>query len=150
MIMKVKDIKIKDEFKQTRPSRAKIAMCEEYFKAHGGLDREIIVDENGYLIDGYIGYLVLIRNNAETVNALLPSQAKKTFVFGRHDNTGKEYVWVVPRRKQNMKIIVGDRILVKTKYGMKPVTVTRVEISVDPPVPLKIKPFIKLLPKTNE
>lgn len=150
MITKVKDIKIKDEFKQTRPSRAKIEACEEYFKTHGTLDREIIIDENGCLIDGYIGYLILTKNNVETVETLLPSQAKKTFVFGRHSDTGKEYVWIVPRRKHNMKIAIGDKILVKTKYGVKPVNVTRVEIAVDPPVSFKIKPFIKLLPKTTE
>lgn len=56
--MKVKDIKIKDSFLKTQPSRQKMKEKWFFYREIGRLESDIIVDKNGYLVDGYTSYLI--------------------------------------------------------------------------------------------
>ena len=56
--MKFKDIKIKDSFKKTQPSRQKMKNYWFYYRQTGELHSDIVVDREGYLLDGYTSYLI--------------------------------------------------------------------------------------------
>ncbi len=146
--MKISDIKIQDDFKISIPSNRKLQKCREYFRKHGTIDREIVVNKNGYLIDGYIGYLVLLENGIEDVKVVSINQKYKNktiYIFGCHAN-GKEYVWRLPKKiKSDDNIVVGSKILVHTKFGIKRITVTRIETLYYPPVSMPVKKVIRCL-----
>lgn len=146
--MKISDIKIKDNFKATTPSERKLQECRKYFNEHGTIDRDIIVNNNGYLLDGYIGYLVLKENGVDDVEVILINQNyvnKTVYVFGCHSGNGKEYVWRIPKKVKADKIIVGSNILVQTKFGVKTIKVTRVETLCYSPVMMPVKKVIRCL-----
>lgn len=56
--LSIDDIVIPDRFKKTMPSQYKIAQRMHALRTSGSFDREIIVDENNILLDGYTVYLV--------------------------------------------------------------------------------------------
>ena len=147
--MKISDIKIQDDFKISIPSNRKLQKCREYFKKYGTIDREIVVNKNDYLVDGYIGYLVLLENGIEDVEVVSTNQNhvnKKVYVFGCHDGNDKEYVWRMPKKvKVDDNIVVGSKILVHTKFGIKTITVTRIETLYYPPVSMPVKKVIRCL-----
>ena len=146
--MKISDIKIQENFKTTTPSSRKLRECREYFKKHGIIDREIVVNKNGYLLDGYIGYLVLKENGVKDVEVVFTNKnhANKTiYVFGCHRDNGKEYVWRMPKKVKADNIVVGSNILVQTRFGIKSVTVTRIESLYSPPVAVPVKRVIRCL-----
>ena len=57
----------------------------------------------------------------------------------------KEYVWRVPTSWTGWEndLLPGDRILVNTKYGVKPVIITRIEWRDECPVNMRIKKVYK-------
>lgn len=146
--MKIADIKIQKRFKNTPPADWKLEQCRDYYKQHGELDREIVVNTNGFLVDGYVGYLVLLENNVEDAEVVFSNQAsinKKTYVFGKHNGSDKEYVWRATRKAKADNIHVGSEVLVQTKFGIRTVTVTRIESSFMPPVATLVKRVIRCL-----
>lgn len=147
--MKVSNIKIKPSFSRTNPSLEKLNVCRKYFKDNGKLDSKIVVNQKNYLIDGYIRYLVLIENDVDEIDVVRkkPSnnQTEKVYVYGYHSNSDKEYVWKVPKGLSTNNIFVGGKVLVNTRFGLKPITVTRVEKSINPPSPLPIKRVVRCL-----
>ena len=52
------DIKITKYFKQKPPNPEKIKTCYAFYRYHKRLDRDLVVDANKCLVDGYVGYLV--------------------------------------------------------------------------------------------
>ena len=64
-MMKLSDIKIKQSYLETIPSKEKMDECRKYWKTHSSQDRYIVVDHDDLLIDGYIQYLILKENNIE-------------------------------------------------------------------------------------
>ena len=146
--MKMSDIKIQDNFKISIPSNRKLQKCREYFKKHGTIDREIVLNKNGYLIDGYIGYLVLLENGIEDVEVVYINENyvnKTVYVFGCHSGNNKEYVWRVPKKVKVDNIVVGSNVLVRTRFGIKTITVTRIETLCCPPVSIPVKKVIRCL-----
>lgn len=146
--MKISDIKIQENFKAATSSDKKLQECREYFKKHGTIDRKIVVNKNGYLLDGYIGYLVLMENGVEDVEVVSTNQNyvnKIIYVFGCHGGNGKEYVWRMPKKVKADNIAVGSNILVQTRFGIKTVTVTRIETLYSPPVATPVKRVIRCL-----
>lgn len=106
--MKLSDIKIRDSFKQTLPNQSKLDDCRDYFKRHGCIDRELVLNKFGYLIDGYVGYLVLLENGVAETDVVVRSgqhststyrNSDTTYVFGYHTVSGKEYVWRLSKNK---------------------------------------------------
>lgn len=64
----VKDIKIKDEFLKTPPSKKKMAQKWKYYRETGKLSSPIIIDEKFYLIDGYTSYLIAVADGIKNVD----------------------------------------------------------------------------------
>lgn len=153
VLMKVSDIGIKKAFKRTEPREEKMKFCREFYKNNGYIDKPIIVDGRGVLIDGYIRYLVLRENNVNEVNVVVRGDISsrqpntKIYVFGKHQMNGKEYCWVVNNNTSNMEFLkIGNKAIVKTSHGKEKITITRVEKSIFPPyTQKKVKGVIKCL-----
>lgn len=159
-MIKLSDIKIKESFANSAPSEEKMNECREFWRYEGEQDRPIILDGNGYLIDGYVMYLVLIEHKEEYAKVAYKKKHNRqyekllkieptykntptTYIFGTHPNSNytKEFVWRVPASWGNWadNIEVGDTVLCQTKFGFSPVIVNRVEVLDKPPVEMRIK-----------
>ena len=56
--MKLNKIKIKESFKKTQPAEWKMNLRWEYYRKTGELHSPIVINERGYLVDGYTSYLI--------------------------------------------------------------------------------------------
>ena len=126
MKMKLSEIKIPADFENSIPNTYKYNKCERYYNDNNKQDRYLVVNENNYLIDGYIMYLVLKNNGAEygdvrivTLNGrkytdkqrkhygkLIPTDKNDiykrkptTYVYGIHYKgfNHKTYMWRIPQ-----------------------------------------------------
>lgn len=93
-----------------------------------------LIYKNGYLVDGYIRYLIMKRNGAKTIRTVYKGQPGALIkgVHINYDGIGtKEYIWRVPRVKGWRKFInnlqIGDAVLCVTKKCVKPVKVTEIQ-----------------------
>ncbi len=77
----IDDINIKGNFKRDLPKKDKIAARYSFYKKTGGFDREILIDENNNLIDGYTTYLICKMVGIEKVRAL---RIKVSFTLMEH------------------------------------------------------------------
>lgn len=79
-IVNIKDINITDKFKATMPGVQKFRDKYYYFKHTGRFANDIVLDEQGNLVDGYCSYLlakafditeieVIVRENEYTEEA---------------------------------------------------------------------------------
>ena len=155
--MKLADIIISEAFRERPPAESKMDVCREYFREYGKLDRSIVVSHEGVLIDGYIGYLVLLENgvkeyDVQTSEISLYRESKDyhntstTYVYGQHGNKKGEYVWrVTPKTKFSEHLAVGGRAMVDTKQGFKVITITNIKTLNEPPVKGAVKKVIKCL-----
>ena len=134
MQMNIEDIKISDQFLASHPSPEKMERFEKYWLLTNHQDKPIVLDKNGYLVDGYIRYLIMKRNGAKTVQTVYKGQPV-ALINGVHIHangaTSQEYTWEIRRNKnwksflENLK--VGDLVMCATKYGYSPVKVTRIQ-----------------------
>ena len=171
--MKLADIKIKGSFKNSVPNDYKIAQCREYWKQHHLYIHDIVVNNNGCLVDGYIQYLVLKENGIEDVTVkdfdkkvcikksnerkVRKNHKKKTksyrdveslYIFGIHPRGTKERVWRVPNKFQKEWediLNIGDIVMVKTKRGNAPIRITRIERLSECPVDMPVKRVVRKL-----
>lgn len=161
--MKLSDIKIKDSFASSNPQIRKVQECRNYWNENHEQDRYVVVNHKNELIDGYIQYLVLKENNVS--DAIIQNSEHKrkrynrirmkeyglpkyrtnetAYIYGIHPNSKskKERVWRVPASWKGWEndILPGDRILVNTKRGIKPIIVTKIEWSDKCPVDMKVR-----------
>lgn len=163
-MIKLSDIKIKESFANSTPSEKKINECREFWRYEGEQDRPIVLDSNGYLIDGYVMYLILMEHKEKYAKVAykkkhnmqyekLPKtkptykNTPTTYIFGMHSNSNcaKEFCWRVPASwgKWANNIEVGDTILCQTKFGFSPVIVNRVEVLDKPPIELRVKRVVR-------
>lgn len=63
-------INIPTNFRRDLPNRVKISARYSFYKKTGGFDREILIDENNNLIDGYTTYLICKMVGIEKVRVL--------------------------------------------------------------------------------
>lgn len=63
-------INIPSNFKRDLPNKAKIIARYDFYKKTGGFDREILIDENNNLLDGYTTYLICKMVGIEKVRVL--------------------------------------------------------------------------------
>lgn len=161
-MMKLSDIKIKQSYLETIPSKGKMDECRKYWKTHSSQDRYIVVDHDDLLIDGYIQYLILKENNIEeaeikiwhckrrrwfrkNVENCIPTYRKNptTYIFGVHPNSNckREFCWRVPNSWINWadNIQIGDTIICSTKNGYAPVVVNKIEILDKCPIDIPVK-----------
>lgn len=61
--MKFEDIKIPIAFKQSKPNESKIESEREYYKENGTISKPLYITPNGFLINGYVKYLIMKENN---------------------------------------------------------------------------------------
>ena len=163
MNMKLSDIKISSAFAESVPSEKKMEECRDNWNTFERQDRWIVVDQNGYLIDGYVMYLVLKENNIEETKVKISARRKKrwyrkntkgweepkyrnnptTYIYGVHPNSKdtKIYMWRVPKSWGNWadNLRVGDMIICNTKNGHSPVIVSGIKVSDTCPVEFPVK-----------
>lgn len=168
--MKLSDIKISEAFANSIPSEYKMNECRNNWNQWIRQDRYIVVNPDNILIDGYIQYLVLKENNIEEAEIKISNRRKKrwhrknaedwniphyrnettTYIYGVHPNSKneKEFVWRVPKSWSELGwgdgLNIGDEILVATKFGIKLVVVTKINISDKCPVNMPVKRVVGL------
>lgn len=170
--MKLVDIKIKDSFLNSIPTEEKVNVCRQYWNDNYEQDRYIVVDYNNFLIDGYIQYLVLKENCVDMAEVQISNKKKKkwsrknkqlktqktnktnyrecetTYIYGVHPKSKsiKERVWRVPNswwQGWADSLNIGDMILVKTKYGLAPIEITKIERLSKCPVEIPVKTVVR-------
>lgn len=169
--VKLSDIRIKSSFENSVPNDYKLEQCREYWNQHGFYLHNIVVNDKGYLVDGYIQYLVLKENDIEDVvvkdfdkkvyrrkrSNVRKRDKKKVrsyrdtetlYVFGIHPKGNKERVWRVPNKFQKEWediLDVGDLVMVRTKHGNALIRVTRIESLSKCPVDMPVKRVVERL-----
>ena len=165
--MKLSDIKIKDSFANSNPQIRKVEECRHHWDENHEQDRYLVVNHKNELIDGYIQYLILKENNVS--DAIIQNSERKrkrynrirtkefevpkyrtnetVYIYGihAHSKSKKERVWRVPTSWKGWEndLLPGDRIWVNTKYGIKPIIVTKIEWSDKCPVDMKVRKVAK-------
>lgn len=162
MKVALKDIRIYAKFAKSKPSEEKYKACLAYYLENDKQDRKIVVNEHGFLVDGYVMYLVLINTGAKFADIeQLGGECNiektnyywnkpTTYIYGIHrfpkvGKEHKEYVWRVPTCKRELiygNILPGDVVLCNTKHGNAPVVVSRIEEHDTCPVNRRVKKFI--------
>lgn len=173
--IKLSDIKISPAFAESTPHEEKMNECRNNYLTYHRQDRVIVVDHDGYLIDGYVMYLILKELGVEEAQIKISNRRKKrwyrkntssweapyyrnnptTYIYGVHPNSKdtKEYMWRVPNARVDFvysEVLPGDCVLCVTKNGIAPVLVTRIETLDKCPVDMKVKKFIRKIDKTKD
>ena len=169
--MKLSDIKISEAFANTIPKEEKLEECRKNWHENHRQDRFIVVNRKNILIDGYIQYLILKENNMDEAEVKISNKRRErwnrkpvkknfvpqyrdeltTYIFGVHpySENKKEFVWRVPKSWSELGwedgLNISDEILVDTKFGIKPVVVTKIEVSDKCPVNMPVKRVVKRL-----
>lgn len=159
--VKLSSIKIPASYAATTPSKEKMEKQRKKYEA-GKLDKRIVINTDGFLIDGYIKYLILKKNNVEETkvkivkvrrgdNSNVPESyrnTKTTYIYGKHPNDKSEkiYTWRIPNaeswRKFSETILPNDLIYCKTKFGCSPVIVQAVQTIDKCPVEFPVKKIL--------
>ncbi|MDE6621272.1 MAG: hypothetical protein K2K74_12455 [Lachnospiraceae bacterium] len=116
-------IKIFPCFAEHSPKVEKMEQKEQYFTETGLLQSQIILDGNGYLIDGFTSYLLAKEHGIQIVPV---RYGKRQIVRASHKPGGKLYSWELPWILID-RVHTGDRVLVRTERGVQAVTVAAVE-----------------------
>ena len=157
--IKLSEIKITNAFKETTPNPQKIQGYRDYYEKYGKQAKPILVDYKNILRDGYIQYLILKENGVEEATIIRKKRNRKqiqclnvnpcykktetTYIFGVHPNSKcqREFVWRVPVEWNDWadNLGIGDIIMCRTKFGVSPVIVNRIETLDKPPIDIEIK-----------
>lgn len=136
MVINFEDIIISPKFAATPPAEAKIKKCHEAY-SNGILDRELVINKDNVLVDGYVLYCVMKESKYKgEVNVVINRfhGIPTTYVFGKHPGDDKERVWYINMSYDKVKHKVGQIASVQTRKGDQPITVTRVKRLKNPPV----------------
>ena len=124
--MLVSDIKIFPTFVQ--PSDRKMERRRRYFKKHRDFQVDIVVDGEGYLLDGFTSYLLAKEYRIVDV----PVRHVEWQIIRAYHKPGEQlYTWRLPE-KLTGQISVGDKVDVHTQRGVQCVTVAAVERFIPP------------------
>lgn len=63
----IKDIKISPKFKEHKPKKKKLKEKRLYYRVYNKFEQPIILNEEGYLIDGYTTYLLAKEFNEKQI-----------------------------------------------------------------------------------
>lgn len=148
--IKLSEIVISSAFAASVPSERKVQRYKSRFAKTGKQSRYLVLDNENVLVDGYIQYLILKENNVEEAKYVRYRKKKSTYrtqnttyVYGTHPNSKctKEFVWRVPKSwsefTENIK--VGDTIYCKTKFGVAPVVVSKIEVNDLCPIDIPVR-----------
>lgn len=146
-------IKIPFKFVNHPPKEAKLnSYRRDFWEDRLGFraKKPIIIDEDYRIIDGYISYLIykefyeLLGLNFEKQPLLVYKEVGDyrheltTYVYGRHPNSNKEYVWRMPKTIDYIPEI-GETVLASTSKGDVPAIVTKTLVSDKCPYDGKVK-----------
>ena len=143
--VKLSSIKIPKSYAVTTPSEKKVKTKRKKYRK--GKLRAITINTDGFLINGYINYLILKENNVEDAEVNIVDikkndnrnvsesyrNIKTTYIYGKHPNDKSEkiYMWRIPNaeswRKFSETVLPEDLIFCKTKFGCSPVIVQAVQ-----------------------
>lgn len=155
--VKLSSIKILKSYALTTPSEKKVRTKRKKYRK--GKLRAITINTDGFLINGYIDYLILKENNVEDVevnivdikkndNSNVPESyrnTRTTYIYGKHPNNKSEkiYIWRIPNKENWMKfsetVLPDDLIFCKTKFGCSPVIVQAIQTIDKCPVEFPVK-----------
>lgn len=126
--MLVNDIKIFPYFWDTQPSDRTMEKKRRYFKKHRNFQTDIVVDEEGYLLDGFTSYLLAKELRIVEVPV---RRVEWQMIWAYHKPGKKLYTWRIPEALTG-QISVGDRVVVRTQSNVCCVTVAAVERFIPP------------------
>lgn len=155
--VKLSSIKIPKSYAVTTPSEKKVRTKRKKYRK--GKLRAITINTDGFLINGYINYLILKENNVEDAdvnivdikkndNSNVPESYRNTnttYIYGKHPNDKSEkiYIWRIPNKENWMKfsetVLPDDLIFCKTKFGCSPVIVQAIQTIDKCPVEFPVK-----------
>lgn len=155
--IKLSSIKIPKSYEVTTPSEKKVRTKRKKYRK--GKLRAITINTDGFLINGYINYLILKENNVEDAevnivdikkndNSNVPESyrnTRTTYIYGKHPNDKSEkiYIWRIPNaeswRKFSKMVLPDDLIFCKTKFGCSPVIVQAIQTVDKCPVEFPVK-----------
>lgn len=155
--IKLSSIKIPKSYAVTTPSEKKVRTKRKKYRK--GKLRAITINTDGFLINGYINYLILKENNVEDAevnivdikkndNSNVPESYRNTnttYIYGKHPNNKSEkiYTWRIPNaeswRKFSEMVLPDDLIFCKTKFGCSPVIVQAIQTVDKCPVEFPVK-----------
>lgn len=155
--VKLSSIKIPKSYAVTTPSEKKVRTKRKKYRK--GKLRAITINTDGFLINGYINYLILKENNVEDAevnivdikkndNSNVPESyrnTRTTYIYGKHPDNKSEkiYTWRIPNaeswRKFSEMILPDDLIFCKTKFGCSPVIVQAIQTIDKCPVKFPVK-----------
>ena len=155
--IKLSSIKIPKSYAVTTPSEKKVRTKRKKYRK--GKLRAITINTDGFLINGYINYLILKENNVEDVtvnivdikkndNSNVPESyrnTRTTYIYGKHPNNKSEkiYTWRIPNAESwkefSETVFPEDLIFCKTKFGCSPVIVQAIQTIDKCPVEFPVK-----------
>ena len=145
--MKLTDIVVPNCFLNTTPRASKLIEINKYYNKFGQLDKPIVINKDGMLLDGYARYIVAIRMGLTDVPVVIGKKKQKSvYVSAAHKRNCKRYWWKVRKGDEEeflSKIRIGSPIMVDTKKGVLKVFVTSISIDKRPPVSGEIKYVVK-------
>ena len=155
--VKLSSIKIPKSYAVTTPSEKKVKTKRKKYRK--GKLRAITINTDGFLINGYINYLILKENNVEDAEVNIVDikkndnrnvsesyrNIKTTYIYGKHPNNKSEKIciWRIPNKENWMKfsetVLPDDLIFCKTKFGCSPVIVQAIQTLDKCPVEFPVK-----------
>lgn len=121
--LKLSEITIPEKFLRTSPSQQKLADCRKFFETHAELDRELVVDEDNVLTDGYVGYLILCENGISECD-VVRRPSSYLVIAAKHPSREKVYYWRTNKHTRHPECLLpGALAWVNTCYGRKVVEV---------------------------
>lgn len=156
--VRLSSIKIPASYAATTPSIEKMEKQRKKYEI-GKLDKRIVINTDGFLIDGYIKYLILKENDVRETkvkivkvrkgdNSNIPESyrnTKTTYIYGKHPNDKSEkiYTWRIPNTESwkefSETVFPEDLIFCKTKFGCSPVIVQAIQTVDECPVEFPVK-----------
>lgn len=138
-------IVIPQQYANSHPAKKKLATCAAWYQLHGILDRMLVIDQDNILIDGYVGYLTLLKAGVTHYIVERRVVGKRiAYIGGRHPNNPKMYYWEVTKRTDNVDALrPGNYALVHTKHGNTAVKIVLVAQAIEPPIDLPLSHVIR-------
>lgn len=148
--MLLSQIKIPSYFWKNEPNTYKLNTCTEYYEKNGRLDKKIIVDSEGVLQDGFIGYLVLLDHCVLETDVIVSDTRrpyKYVLVYGKFEKNGVVDCWRIHRQTRGINNLrVGRKAIVDTWHGLLKITVTEIRETSNLPIDLdKIRGVVRCL-----
>lgn len=120
---KLKDIIISEDYKNTQPGTRKMERAELHYLLTRELPINIVINDAGMLIDGYITYLLAVKYGVERLDVF---RGYVEIVEAVHRPLSKKsYAWRVPFSLIG-QIKAGDHVIVPAPAGAQRVKVVNV------------------------